>query len=121
MVYKLVAIDGRGRVKKSPGKRTYPLGKQVVRRLRSDGTFDHDLVIASDEPVDGDPLLVPVVRAGAPVRPWPDLEEIRAHFRGQRDRLPEPYRVLDCDAIFPIRYSDRLEEEARRQGLLPPG
>lgn len=123
MVYKLVAIDGRGRVKKAPGKRTYPLGKQVVRQLRADGAFDHDLVIASDEPNPGrgEPLLAPVVRGGAAVAPWPDLGEIRSRFFDQRGRLPEAYRGLACDAVFPIRYSDRLEEEARRQGLLPPG
>ena len=29
MVYKLVELDGVGRIKRSEGKRTYPLAKQV--------------------------------------------------------------------------------------------
>ena len=40
MVYKLVALDRRGRVKKSAGKRTYPLGKQVYRTSDESGQFE---------------------------------------------------------------------------------
>ena len=31
MVYKLVELDGEGRIKLSPGKKTYPMAKQVFR------------------------------------------------------------------------------------------
>lgn len=121
MVYKLVAIDGHGRIKKSPGKRTYPLGKQVARQSRPDGSFDHDYVIAAEETAPGELLLTRVVQGGELVEPWPDLDAIRRRFVDQHDRLPTRYRDLDCADSFPIRYSDRLEDEARRLGLLPSG
>ncbi len=31
MVYKLVELDGKGRIKRSAGKKTYPMAKQVHR------------------------------------------------------------------------------------------
>src|SRR5439155_21836550 len=64
MVYKLVALDGAGRVKLSPGKRTYPLAKQVFRSRDERGKFLGDRVTRRDEAADGEPLLLPVVTAG---------------------------------------------------------
>ncbi len=37
MVYKLVELDGEGKFKLSPGKKTYPMAKQVFRRRDPDG------------------------------------------------------------------------------------
>ena len=39
MVYKLVELDGAGRVKLSPGKKTYPLAKQIFRTYDDEGRF----------------------------------------------------------------------------------
>ena len=44
MVYKLVEIDGEGRIKLSPGKKTYPMAKQVYRRRDGEGIFRGDVV-----------------------------------------------------------------------------
>src|SRR5579864_1741153 len=40
MVYKVVELDGAGRVKLSPGKKTYPMTKQVHRLSDSHGRFE---------------------------------------------------------------------------------
>ena len=114
MVYKLVAIDGRGRIKLSPGKRTYPLAKQVFRRSGPDGRFAGDLVAGADESADGEPLLVPVLRGGRPIGPMPALEAIRDRCRSQRGALPESLRALVRAGSYPISYSEALEAEARR-------
>src|SRR6056297_2542372 len=81
--YKLVEYAGKGRTKRSPGKRILP-GKKQVYRFRDGETFSHDLVAPAEEPHDGDPLLVPVIRDGQ-VLPAGRvaLEASRAHARSE--------------------------------------
>ena len=76
--YKLVEIDGEGEIKLSPGKKTYPMAKQVDRRRDGQGMLRGDVVMRSDETAEGEPLLVPIVRAGRLVNELPALETIRA-------------------------------------------
>jgi len=117
MVYKLVELDGRGRVKLSPGKRTYPLAKQVFRQRDGQGRFAGDLVTGSTEVVDGDPLLVPIVREGQLVESLPDLDAIREYRRQQVASLPEDLRGPHAAGTYPLTYSNLLESEAARLGL----
>jgi nicotinate phosphoribosyltransferase len=114
MVYKLVELDGQGRYKLSPSKRTYPMAKQVFRRRDPDGLFAGDHVTRADETAEGEPLLVPVLRGGRLVRPLPTLDEIRARCRDQLAALPMRLRALDARSDYPITYSDALEADARR-------
>jgi nicotinate phosphoribosyltransferase len=118
MVYKLVALGGRGRIKLSPGKKTYPLAKQVWRARSSDGRFAGDIVTRHDETAPGEPLLRPVIVGGQP-RVLPGLGAIRDHCRSQRASLPESLRDLDAPGDYPIGYSDALEVEAVRLGVKP--
>lgn len=114
MVYKLVELDGEGKYKLSPAKKTYPMAKQVFRRRDADGRFAGDHVTRADEAADGEPLLVPIVRGGRLVGPLPTLEAVRAHCREQLAALPDRLRPLDARPDYPITYSDRLEADARR-------
>jgi nicotinate phosphoribosyltransferase len=114
MVYKLVELDGQGRYKLSPGKKTYPMAKQVFRRRDREGRFVGDHVTRADETADGEPLLVPVLRGGRLVRPLPSLEHIRARCRDQVAALPTRLVALDARPDYPITYSATLEEHARR-------
>jgi nicotinate phosphoribosyltransferase len=117
MVYKLVELDGVGRIKKSSGKRSYPLAKQVFRRKSADGKFAADRITRADETPEGVPLLVPVIRGGELVGRLPGLEQIQSHCRTQRESLPERFRKLAADTSYPLEYSDALEAEAVRLGL----
>ena len=117
MVYKLVAIGGEGRVKLSPGKRTYPLAKQVFRRSDGQGKFAGDLVARWDETAEGEPLLRQVVRDGSLVGDLPSLAEIRKWCEAQRAALPDSLRGPDASGSYPIAYSEVLENEARALGL----
>jgi nicotinate phosphoribosyltransferase len=114
MVYKLVELDGVGRFKLSPGKKTYPMAKQVFRRHDRSGEFLGDHITRADETADGEPLLIPVIRSGRLVQPLPALDTIRARCRDQLSALPERLRALDAKADYPITYSDVLEADARR-------
>ena len=114
MVYKLVELDGQGKFKLSPAKKTYPMAKQVFRRRDVSGRFAGDLVTRADESAEGEPLLVPVVRAGRLVNPLPTLDSIRERCREQLNALPERLLGLDAKPDYPITYSDALEADARR-------
>src|SRR5579883_2952494 len=114
MVYKLVELDGQGRFKLSPGKRTYPMAKQVFRRRDAAGRFAGDHVTRADETAEGEPLLVPVVRNGQLVAPLPSLDRVRAHCRQQLASLPDRLLGLDAPPAYPISYSVALEADARR-------
>jgi nicotinate phosphoribosyltransferase len=114
MIYKLVEIDGEGRFKLSPGKKTYPMAKQVYRQRDGNGRFRGDLVTRSDETAEGEALLVPIVRAGELVGELPAIETIRARCAQQLASLPEKLKSLDAAPDYPIAYSDLLEADARR-------
>jgi nicotinate phosphoribosyltransferase len=114
MVYKLVELDGKGRFKLSPDKRTYPMAKQVYRRRGAGGRFLGDLVTRADETADGEPLLIPLVRGGRLVAPLPSIESIRSRCREQLAALPDHLRPLDAAPGYPVAYSDQLESDARR-------
>ena len=117
MVYKLVELGGVGRIKRSPGKKTYPLAKQVVRMIGEDGRFASDFVMRADEVAEGRGLLVPVIQKGERIGPLPGLDPIREHCRAQLARLPDSLRGVDARPGYRIEYSEALGIEAARLGL----
>jgi nicotinate phosphoribosyltransferase len=114
LVYKLVAIDGAGRIKLSIGKKSYPLAKQVDRLRDADGRFCADRVIRWDEPPEGELLLTEVMRGGKLTAPLPDLDQIRRRCADQIAALPEWIRAFDVEPDYPVSFSAALENEARR-------
>ncbi len=76
-VYKLVEIDGQPVAKRSddPAKATLPGSKQVWRHPRG------DVVGLADEALDGQPLLVEVLRAGRRRRPAVPVPALREQCR----------------------------------------
>jgi nicotinate phosphoribosyltransferase len=113
-VYKLVADrtpdgDWRGVFKSSEAKETLPGAKQVFRTL-SDDTMESDVIARADEPLDGEPLLVPAMRDGQVILDE-SLDAIRDRSRGQLAALPErlrnPLPGREPEP-YPVSYSDRL-------------
>jgi nicotinate phosphoribosyltransferase len=112
-VYKLVADrrgdSWRGVWKHSPDKETVPGPKQVFRRYDGD-LMSTDVIAGADERLAGEPLLVPAMRDGAPVR-RESLEEIRERSAAQLAALPERLRrPVPGEVVEPYRvsYSERL-------------
>ena len=94
-VYKLQSYAGVARRKRSAGKATWPGVKQVVRWLDADGRIARDRVQLADEPpLDGQPLLEPVLRGGRRVAPAPTLADARRRCAEQLRTLPERLRGL---------------------------
>jgi nicotinate phosphoribosyltransferase len=114
-VYKLVADrtpdgDWRGVFKTSEAKATLPGAKQVFRSFASSGEMAGDVIARADEPLDGEPLLVPAMRNGRIVLEE-SLDDVRARSQAQLGSLPARLR----DPLprrepkpYPVSYSDRL-------------
>jgi nicotinate phosphoribosyltransferase len=110
MAYKLVEYDGSGRTKLSSGKVIYPGRKRVVRRTE-DGIFAGDTIGRLDENLDGEPLLVPVMKNGRRL-PQPDLPASRDRARRQLDRLPARLRMLEAhEWTYPVDISPRIASD----------
>ena len=50
----------------------------------------------------GEPLVRLVMKGGRRVAPAPSLEDIRRHSKRELERLPEPLRRLQPDAVYPV-------------------
>lgn len=117
LVYKLVELNGKGRIKLSPGKKIYPLGKQIHRSLDGQGRFLLDHVTKAGETADGAALLTAVILDGKPAASFPRLDAVRDHCRRQIAALPDSLRLLHDAPRYPITYSELLEDEARKLGV----
>ncbi len=93
--YKLQEYDGVPRRKRSAAKATWPGRKQVYRRMDAAGRWQGDVVTLVDDPVDGSPLLQPVMRGGRLVTALPSLEESRARLQRELDWLPAALKSID--------------------------
>src|SRR5690606_35682987 len=111
-VYKLQEYAGKPRRKRSAAKATWPGRKQVYRRYGADGSMDGDVVAEAGETVQGEPLLVPVMRGGRRVGPPESLAAIRARAAADIARLPEALRRLETAAAYPVMISDGLRRLA---------
>ncbi len=115
MAYKLVEYEGTGRTKFSSGKVIYPGRKQVVRRL-DHGVFAGDTIGQPDEELDGEPLLVPVMKHGRRLPQYDHgLPASRSWARQQVDHLPPQLRSLEAtDWSYPVVVSPRIAQELER-------
>jgi len=113
-VYKIVAdLRGeawRGVAKRSAAKQTLPGAKQVFRRAEH-GTMVEDVVALAEEELDGEPLLVPAMRAGEIVLSE-TLEEMRARTARSLASLPVALRSKGPKPRYPVSHSERLQELA---------
>ncbi|HUO38459.1 MAG TPA: nicotinate phosphoribosyltransferase, partial [Mycobacterium sp.] len=115
MAYKLVEYDGVGRTKFSTGKVIYPGRKQVFRRI-DDGIFVGDTLGRPDEPLAGEPVLVPMMQYGRRLpNVDPGLEAARRWARQQIGALPPQLRSLD-DAgwSYPVGVSSGVASDLER-------
>lgn len=115
MAYKLVEYDGVGRTKFSSGKVIYPGRKQVLRKL-DQGVFAGDTIGAANEKLDGEPLLVPVMRNGRRISQHDSsLEAARRRARQQIDALASHLRSLeDTGWHYPVDVSPGIMDELEK-------
>ncbi len=134
-VYKLAAVRGdasqpwqyRIKLSEEPIKVSNPGVQQVLRHRGADGGFVCDVIHETelgtgaaahriDAPAErfvpegeGEPLLVPLLRAGVPVYTPPPLAESRARTLAQLERLPAGVRKLQEPERYPVGLDERLQ------------
>lgn len=113
--YKLVEYDSKPMMKLSSGKLTAPGAKQIHRGPEG------DLLSLRDEktPAGREPLLQPVMRAGARLNPPEPVAAARGRFEQDLRWLPEQARRLHEPVPVEVDHSSALREltESRRRAL----
>ncbi|MFY9317618.1 MAG: hypothetical protein WAO95_18920 [Burkholderiales bacterium] len=110
--YKLQEYAGLPRRKRSAGKATWPGRKQVWRRYGDDGRMAADTLSVESDTQPGEPLIVPVMRAGRRLAPAPSLADIRARAARNLLQLPEPLRRLQGGVQYPVQVAAALVQLA---------
>lgn len=115
VVYKLVAYDGRGRMKLAAQKATLPNPKQVFRQFDG-GAATHDVLGLADETLDGQQLLEHAMRNGERLPgSRRSLDETRAHAERSLAVLSPRVRALEpATPPYPVEISPALGEAAAR-------
>jgi len=114
-IYKLVEYEGRGTAKMSDGMSTIPGPKQVFRRSQQ-GLYESDVLGRADEELEGQRLLVPVMREGRRLAgDFADLEAARERCRAALGQLPERlYELKPARPAYEVIISPGLRAEAGR-------
>ncbi len=112
VVYKLQEYQGVPRRKRSTGKATWPGRKQIYRHYDGAGHFHHDALTVEGDVPSGEPLLVPVMRAGKRLQAE-TLTAMRTRAAQQLVRLPPRLKTLEAAADpYRVEVSDALRELA---------
>jgi nicotinate phosphoribosyltransferase len=113
-VYKLVAEEGRPRIKLSAGKATTPARKQLYR-FSSGDCYERDLVAGEEEDVTGGrPLLECVMEGGRRKGAPPPLADARRRCEKALARLPARLRTLEGEVEpYRVDLSEHLEDLVR--------
>jgi len=123
LVYKLVEVERAGKVREaaklSMAKVTYPGRKQVFRSRSWAGEFAGDKIALDGELPNGStPLLIEVMRGGRRLASAESVGALRDRCMAGLASLPQRYRQINRNAVYPVRYSKRLEtllEKVRRR------
>jgi nicotinate phosphoribosyltransferase len=113
LIYKLAEVEREGKVREAAkftrAKATYPGRKQVFRYLNARGEFAGDKIALEDERPNGaEPLLIEVMRGGKRVAEPESINTLRDRCMASLDRLPKRFRQIHRQAVYLVRYSERL-------------
>jgi nicotinate phosphoribosyltransferase len=119
LIYKLVEVERGGKVrdaaKLTRAKATYPGRKQVFRHFAAAGEFANDKIALDGEPGNGgEALLIEVMRGGRRLLPTEPMEALRERCIASLARLPQRYRQINRKAVYPVRYSKKLQESLEK-------
>jgi nicotinate phosphoribosyltransferase len=111
--YKLVEYAGKARRKRSEGKVLWPGRKQVYRKYDDSGRMSGDILSLEEDRQEGEPLILPVMRAGKRLSSPVPLSRMRERTLNELQRLPEPLRALGSAPEYPVTVSRALRELAQ--------
>ncbi|HSH43326.1 MAG TPA: nicotinate phosphoribosyltransferase [Arenicellales bacterium] len=115
--YKMVEYESRPRMKLSTGKVSLPGRKQIFRHTDGERHAGDTLAVYGED-LDGEPLLVPVMREGRRTAAgrW-TLEEARQRCARELDALPDALHAMEAlpgEKAYPVSISRELAESRRR-------
>jgi nicotinate phosphoribosyltransferase len=97
-------------MKLSKGKITLPGRKQVFRVNDKDGDFIKDIIAVHDERIEGEPLLLKVMKEGEIVYDLPTLEDVRKRAIENLSKLPEEIKKLKKAKRYTVTLSPKLRK-----------
>ena len=97
-------------MKLSKDKITLPGRKQVYRFRDSAGCFERDVIALASEKVEGEALLVKVMKNGKLTYDLPSLEKIRRYALQNLSNLPSQYKSLVNAKEYPVELSLNLQK-----------
>ena len=111
-VYKLIEYNDVPKIKISEEKLTYPGVKHVYRIYDKDGVFKEDLLALENEPAppNSEALLIPVIKDGELIKPYPKLDNIQNFYLDNIKKLPDSYKKLKEAKLFRLKISKKLEQ-----------
>ena len=118
--YKLQSYVGRPKRKLSEGKATWPGAKQVWRTYDADGRMRGDILSLETDRQPGEPLIVPVMRAGKLIASLPALAQIREHAARDLKRLAGPLARLESGFEYTVQMADALRALAEQISAKKP-
>ena len=118
--YKLQSYAGRPKRKLSEGKATWPGAKQVWRTYDADGRMRGDILSLETDRQPGEPLIVPVMRAGKLIASLPALAQIREHAALDLKRLAGPLARLESGFEYTVQVADALRALAEQISAKKP-
>ena len=118
--YKLQSYAGRPKRKLSEGKATWPGAKQVWRTYDADGRMRGDILSLETDRQPGEPLIVPVMRAGKLIASLPALAQIREHAARDLKRLAGPLARLESGFEYTVQMADALRALAEQISAKKP-
>jgi len=118
--YKLQSYVGRPKRKLSEGKATWPGAKQVWRTYDADGRMRGDILSLETDRQPGEPLIVPVMRAGKLIASLPALAQIREHAARDLKRLAGPLARLESGFEYTVQVADALRALAEQISAKKP-
>lgn len=114
VIYKLSQLDFANKIvygiKLSNGKEHFPGKKQIFRRYFPDGTMKGDIVGLYGEEIDGERLLIPVIKNGEIIFNFQKLREIRDYSLEQLKKLPSCLGEITEDYKYEVQRSVALKE-----------
>ncbi len=112
-VYKLSESEEKGRleakIKLSEGKKTLPGRKQVYRISDARGNYIKDVIALEGEKIEGEPLLVQIVKDGEVVYGIPKLKDIQTSAKEKLAKLPAQYKKVRGPDEYKVELSDGLQ------------
>jgi nicotinate phosphoribosyltransferase len=110
--YKLVEYAGKARRKRSEGKVLWPGRKQVFRRFDADGRMHSDVLSLEGDQLEGESLIVPVMKEGRRLSPAEPLQRSRQRALADLKRLPEALKSLAAAPAYSVAVSEALKSLA---------